>query len=65
MDELPAKEIVKANSGLKIMDGILFQDRYGMIVKKRNDKLRKQINKVLKRLIDDGTIEKLVLKYSE
>ena len=65
MDELPAKEIVKANSGLKIMDGILFQDRYGMIVKKGNDKLRKQINKVLKRLIDDGTIEKLVLKYSE
>ena len=36
-----------------------------MIVKKGNDKLRKQINKVLKRLIDDGTIEKLVLKYSE
>lgn len=65
MDELPAKEIVKANSGLKIMDGILFQDRYGMIVKKGNDKLRKQINKVLKRLIDDGTIENLVLKYSE
>ncbi len=65
MDELPAKEIVKANSGLKIMDGILFQDRYGMIVKKGNDKLRKQINKVLKRLIDDGTIETLVLKYSE
>ena len=65
MDELPAKEIVKANSGLKIMDGVLFQDRYGMIVKKGNDKLRKQINKVLKRLIDDGTIEKLVLKYSE
>lgn len=65
MDELPAKEIVKANSGLKIMDGILFQDRYGMIVKKGNDKLRKQINKVLKRLIDDETIEKLVLKYSE
>ena len=37
MDELPAKEIVKANSELKIMDGVLFQDRYGMIVKKGND----------------------------
>ena len=65
MDELPAKEIVKANSELKIMDGVLFQDRYGMIVKKGNDELRKQINKVLKRLVDDGTIDKLVLKYSE
>ncbi len=65
MDELPAKEIVKANNELKIMDGVLFQDRYGMIVKKGNDELRKQINKVLKRLVDDGTIDKLVLKYSE
>lgn len=65
MDELPAKEIVEANTELKIMDGVLFQDRYGMIVKKGNDKLRKQINKVLKRLVEDGTIDKLVLKYSE
>ena len=65
MDELPAKEIVEANTELKIMDGVLFQDRYGMIVKKGNDKLRKQINKVIKRLVEDGTIDKLVLKYSE
>ena len=65
MDELPAKEIVKENTELKIMDGILFQDRYGMIVKKGNDKLRKQINRVLKKLIEDGTIDQLVLKYSK
>lgn len=65
MDELPAKEIVKVNNELEIMDGVLFQDRYGMIVKKGNNKLRKQINKVLKRLVEDGTIDKLVLKYSE
>ncbi len=65
MDELPAKEIVKENTELKIMDGILFQDRYGMIVKKGNDKLRKQINRVLKKLIEDGTINQLVLKYSK
>ena len=64
-DELPAKEIVKENPELRIMDGILFQDRYGMIVQKGNDELRKQINKVLKRLIADGTIDKLVLKYSK
>lgn len=34
MDEIPAKNIVLQNDKLKIMDGILFQDRYGMIVKK-------------------------------
>lgn len=65
MDEIPAKNIVLQNDKLKIMDGILFQDRYGMIVKKGNDELRKQINTVLEEMVLDGTIDKLVLKYSK
>ena len=65
MDELPAKEIVKENKELKILDGILFQDKYGMIVKKGNDKLKKEINEVLNRMINDGTIDKLVIEYSK
>ena len=65
MDELPAKEIVKENDNLVILDGILFQDKYGMIVKKGNDELRESINEVLERMSNDGTIEKLVLKHSK
>ena len=65
MDELPAKEIVKENDNLVILDGVLFQDKYGMIVKKGNDELKEEINKVLKRMINDGTIDKLVLKHSK
>lgn len=65
MDEIPAKNIVLKNDELKIMDGVLFQDRYGMIVKKGNDELRKQINTVLEEMVLDGTINKLVLKYSK
>ncbi len=65
MDELPAREIVKKNPEIKIIDGVLFQDRYGMIVKKGNDKLKNEINKVLERLIKEGTIDKLILKYSK
>lgn len=34
MDELPAKEIIEKNSGIKILDGELTSDSYGMIVKK-------------------------------
>ena len=34
-----------------------------MIVKKGNDKLKNEINKVLERLIKEGTIDKLILKY--
>lgn len=65
MDQLPALEIIKENSELKVMDGILFQDRYGMIVKKGNDSLREEINDVLKELKNDGTIDQLILKYSK
>ena len=65
MDELPAKEIVKENDNLVILDGVLFQDKYGMIVKKGNDELKEEINKVLERMINDGTIDKLVIKHSK
>lgn len=34
MDLLPAEQILKTNSGLKILDGALVEDSYGMIVKK-------------------------------
>ena len=65
MDELPAKAIVAENDNLKILDGVLFQDKYGMIVKKGNDELKDQINKVLERMVNDGTINDLVLKHSK
>lgn len=65
MDELPAKAIVAENDNLKILDGVLFQDKYGMIVKKGNDELKNQINKVLERMVNDGTIDDLVLKHSK
>ena len=65
MDELPAKAIVNENENLVILDGILFQDKYGMIVKKGNDELKSKINTVLERMINDGTIEDLVLKHSK
>ena len=65
MDELPAKAIVAENDNLKILDGVLFQDKYGMIVKKGNDELKEQINKVLERMVNDGIIDELVLKHSK
>lgn len=65
MDALPAKELVKENSDLRILDGVLFQDKYGMIVKKGNNKLLNEINIVLQRLIDEGKIEDYVIKYSK
>ena len=65
MDNLPAKEIIDENSELKILDGYLFSDIYGIAVKKRNSELLESINTVLSKLIDDGKIEEYVIKHSE
>ena len=65
MDELPAKELVQSNPELKIMDGILFSDKYGMVVKKGNTELLNQINEVLTRLMNEGKIEEYILQYTE
>lgn len=65
MDALPAKELVKENEDLRILDGVLFQDKYGMIVKKGNKELLGKINEVLQRLIDENKIEEYVIEYSK
>lgn len=64
MDKLPAEEIVKTNSNLKILDGYIFEDSYGIAVKKGNSNLISTINTVLNRLITEGKIEEYIIKYS-
>ena len=64
IDELPAKEILKTNDGLRILDEILFEDHYGIIVQKGNNKLLKKVNKVLNRLIDEKKIESYIIKHT-
>src|SRR5574344_1324718 len=65
MDEFPAKELVSNNPDLVILDGILFTDKYGMAVKKGNTELLNNINEVLQELVNDGSIEKYTIEYSE
>lgn len=65
MDELPAKEIVSKNEGIKILDGSLTNDSYGMVVKKGNKELLDAINTVLQRLKDEGKIDEFIIKHTE
>ena len=65
MDLLPAEQILKTNSGLKILDGALVEDSYGMIVKKGNKELLDNINKVLEKLKDEGKIDEYIIKHTE
>lgn len=64
MDELPAKEILNNNTGLKILSGSLTNDSYGMIVKKGNTELLEAINKVLEKLKKDGTIDNYIINHT-
>mgnify|MGYP004517686895 CR=1 FL=1 len=57
MDSLPAN--------LKILDKELFEDKYGMVVKKGNDELLDTVNKVLEKLMEEGKIDSWTIEYSK
>lgn len=65
MDQIPAQQLVSQNPELKILDGILFKDSYGMAVKKGNTELLDTMNTVLQRLTDEGKIEEYIIEYSK
>ena len=59
-----AQMIATGNNGLKILEGSLANDSYGMVVKKGNSELLNIINKVLNRLKEKGKIEEFVIKHT-
>ena len=65
MDQIPAQQLVSQNPELKILDGVLFKDSYGMAVKKGNTELLDTMNTVLQRLIDEGNIDEYIIEYSK
>lgn len=66
MDEIPAKELVKSASGLKILEGeenIAFSDNYAIAVQKGNSELLEQINAVIHELNESGEMDMIFAKY--
>ena len=64
MDELPARQIVMQNNDIRILNDILAEDNYGIIVDKGNKELLEVINKVINRLKVEGKIDEYVLEHS-
>lgn len=64
MDELPAKEIVRENNNVKILNDILVEDSYGIIVDKGNKDLLDVVNRVVERLRQEGKIDKFIINHS-
>ena len=63
IDNEPAKAFVKANKGLKLLKTAYAEEDYAIAVSKDKPDLRKKINKALKELIDDGSVQKIINKY--
>ena len=65
MDELPAQEILLKKSGLKILEEALVEDSYGIVVRKGNDDLLEVVNRVIKRMQEDGSLKESILRHTE
>lgn len=63
IDNAPAKEYVKANTGLTILEGTWVTENYAIGCNKGNTDLVKAINEALAALTADGTIQKIIDKY--
>jgi len=64
MDELPAKQIIKQNSDIRILNDVLVEDNYGIIVKKGNSELLEIVNRVIDKLKNENKIDEYVLNHS-
>jgi polar amino acid transport system substrate-binding protein len=60
LDELPAKEIVKRNPDLVIVNDQFSSEEYAIAVKKGNTELLDSVNKTIAAIKEDGTYEKLI-----
>lgn len=63
IDDQPAREYVKANPGLTILDTEFTVEDYAIAVQKGNTELLDQVNKALQELIADGSVQKVIDKY--
>ncbi|MDO5291913.1 MAG: basic amino acid ABC transporter substrate-binding protein [bacterium] len=63
IDSEPAKEFVKQNTGIKILDESYTNEDYAIAVKKGNTELTEKINASLKKLKESGELQKIIDKY--
>ena len=63
IDNEPAKALVAANEGLKILDTSYADEDYAICVAKGNDILLEKLNEAIVALTADGTIDAIVAKY--
>lgn len=63
IDEEPAKEYVKRNSDLSILEEEFALEDYAICVSKENTELTREINQALAELKEDGTLQTIIDHY--
>ncbi|HWR24283.1 MAG TPA: transporter substrate-binding domain-containing protein [Feifaniaceae bacterium] len=63
IDELPAKQIAEANKGLVVLEEPLTEEQYAIALKKDSPDLKSVVDKVVQKLLDDGTVAKLIEEH--
>lgn len=63
IDNEPAKALVAANEGLKILETAYADEDYAICVAKGNTELLNQLNAAIVELTADGTIDSIINKY--
>lgn len=63
IDGEPAKEFVKRNSDLSILDEDFALEEYAIVIAKENTELLEQVNNVLAELEADGTLQSIIDSY--
>ncbi len=63
IDNEPAKALVAANEGLKILDTSYADEDYAICVAKGNTELLNELNDAILALTENGTIDAIVAKY--
>lgn len=64
IDSAPATSLVSGNSNLKILDSPYIQERYAIAYPKTNDVMGEKLNRAIKELVADGTVDKIIEKYT-
>ncbi len=64
IDSAPATSLISEKSNLKILDSPYMQERYAISYSKTNDVLGEKLNRAIKELIADGTVDKILEKYA-
>lgn len=63
IDEQPALEFVKQNTGLKILDDEFTKEDYALCIGKDNTELLENVNTAIEKLKSDGTIDSIINNY--